>query len=150
MELVHEFTLTATLGLQVPIGRGPYGTRGFGGVDGGTVTGDRISGRVLPGGGDWVLFGPGGWGRPDVRLQIETTDGAFILMTYEGLIEWNDAVRTASAESGPTGYDDHYWRTAPRLETGDARYEWVNHTLFVAQGKMLGGGGAEYDVHRVT
>jgi hypothetical protein len=32
----------------------------------------------------------------------------------------------ANAGERPSAYGDHYFRTAPRLECGDARYEWVN------------------------
>jgi len=28
-------------------------------------------------------------------------------------------------------------RSGARLETGDARYEWVNRTLFIGRGKRL-------------
>jgi len=30
-------------------------------------------------------------------------------------------------------------RTHARLETGDTRYDWVNHTLFVGNGARLNG-----------
>ena len=150
MELALEFTMSVTLGQQAAIGPGPYGHRGFGGAAGGEVRGRRLNGTILPGGGDWVLFGPDRYGRPDVRLQIETDDGAVILMTYRGLIEWNAAVKRASADQSETRFEDHYWRTAPFLETGDERYAWVNQSLFVARGRMPAGGGAIYEVFRVT
>jgi hypothetical protein len=97
-----------------------------------------------------VLFGPDGYGRPDVRVPIATDDGACILMTYRGFIEWNAAVKRASADGTDTQFDDHYWRTAPYLETGGERYAWVNRSLFVARGRLRAGGGAIYEVFRVT
>ena len=48
-----------------------------------------------------------------------------------------------------TDYADQYFRSAPRLETGDPRYAWVNRTLFVAEGRMPGVRGVEYRVYRV-
>jgi hypothetical protein len=150
MDLELEFTMFVTMGQQAAIGPGPYGRRGFGGAASGEVRGSRINGKLMPGGGDWVLFGPDGYGRPDVRVQIETDDGAFILMTYRGLIEWNAAVKRATASGSDTEFTDHYWRTTPFLETGDERYAWVNQSLFVARGRLLGGGGAAYEVYRVT
>jgi hypothetical protein len=71
-------------------------------------------------------------------------------MTYRGVIEWNTAVRRASADGSGTRFEDHYWRTAPFLETGDERYAWVNRSLFVARGRLREGGGAVYEVFRVT
>jgi len=150
MELVHEFTYTAVLAAGVPIGRGPYGSRRIREVLRGEVSGQRISGRVGAGGGDWVLVGPDGWGRLDVRLTIHTHDDAHIYVQYLGVIEYNEAVQAANAGRASSDYGEHYFRTAPRLETGDARYDWVNRTLFVAEGRLHPGPIVEYRVHRVT
>lgn len=148
--LTHEFTLRAPLKPPVAVGAGPAGTRMFfEAADGGTVTGDRISGTVLTGGGDWLLAGADGFGRVDVRLQLETGDGAFVYVQYLGLLEMNDAVMGAMESGGGTGYDAQYFRTALRLETGDERYAWVNRTLFVGEGHVIEGLGVEYRVHRV-
>jgi len=149
MELVHEFTFTAVLAPSVPVGPGPLGMRRIREVTGGTVVGERIRGRV-GGGGDWVLVGPDGWGRLDVRLTIHTHDGAHLYVQYFGVIEYNDAAHAANAGERSSDFDDHYFRTAPRLETGDERYAWVNRTVFVADGRLHPGPVVEYRVHRVT
>lgn len=36
------------------------------------------------------------------------------------------------------------------METGDARYAWVNTSLFVGEGRAIEGLGVEYRVARVT
>lgn len=150
MELTHEFTFTARLAPSVPIGDGPFGARRIREVLGGDVTGERISGTVGTGGGDWILVGPDGWGRLDVRLTITTHDGAHIYVQYFGVVEYNDAAHAANAGERPSDYADHYFRTAPRLETGDERYAWVNRTLFVGEGRLHPGPVVEYRVARVT
>ena len=150
MELIHEFTFTAILAPAVAVGPGPLGTRRIREVTGGEVSGRRLRGTVGTGGADWVLVGPDGWGRLDVRLTINTHDGAHVYVQYLGVIEYNDAARAANAGERPSDYGDHYFRTAPRLETGDERYAWVNRTLFVAQGRLHPGPVVEYRVHRVT
>lgn len=150
MELVHEFTFTAQLADSVPVGPGPFGTRRIREVVGGEVTGDRIRGKVGTGGGDWVLLGPDGWGRLDVRLTIHTDDGAHLYVQYFGVIEYTDAALAANAGERSSDYDEHYFRTAPRLETGDERYAWVNRAVFVADGRLHPGPVVEYRVHRVT
>lgn len=148
--LEYEFEYYAMLKPPLEIGAGPYGTRMFFEVTEGEVTGERLSGRLLTGGGDWVLVGPDGWGRLDVRAQIQTHDDAFIYVTYGGVIQMTDEVQKALAERGETRWQDQYFRTAPRLETGDPRYEWVNRSLFVAQGRIYPGTAVQYQVHRVT
>jgi len=150
LELVHEFTFSAELADSVPVGPGPFGTRRIREVLRGEVTGERIHGSVGSGGGDWVLLGPDGWGRLDVRLTIHTHDGAHIYVQYFGVIEYTQAALDANAGVRASDYGDHYFRIAPRLETGDERYDWVNRTLFVADGRLHPGPVVEYRVHRVT
>ncbi len=149
MELAHEFTFNARLAPAVAVGEGPFGNRRIREVTGGEVSGERINGTVGSGGADWVLVGPDGWGRLDVRLQILTDDGAAIYVQYLGVIEYNDAAHAANAGERSSEYSEHYFRTAPRLETGDERYAWVNRTLFVGEGRLHPGPVVEYRVHRV-
>jgi hypothetical protein len=149
MDLQHEFTYNAVLAEKVVVGDGPYGRRHIREVTGGEVSGERINGKVGTGGSDWVLVGPDGWGRLDVRMTILTDDGAAIYVQYFGVVEYNEAAHAANAGERSSDYGDHYFRTAPRLETGDERYAWVNRTLFVAEGRLHPGPVVEYRVSRV-
>jgi Protein of unknown function (DUF3237) len=99
MELVHEFTFTAVLNDAVPVGEGPFGNRRIREVLSGEVTGERIRGTVGSGGADWVLVGPDGHGRLDVRLTIHTHDGAHIYVQYFGVIEYTEAALAATGAS---------------------------------------------------
>lgn len=150
MDLVHEFSFTARLAPSVPVGPALFGTRRIREVLGGEVVGERIHGTVGTGGGDWILLGPDGWGTLDVRLTINTGDGAHIYVQYFGVVEYNEASNAANAGTRSSDYTDHYFRTAPRLETGDPRYAWVNRTLFVGEGRLHPGPVVEYRVSRVT
>jgi Protein of unknown function (DUF3237) len=150
MDLIHEFDFTAQLAPSVPVGAGPFGERRIREVLGGTVTGERIAGTVGTGGGDWILTGSDGYGRLDVRLTIHTADGAHLYVQYFGVIEYNEAAQAANAGTRSSDYRQHYFRTAPRIETGDLRYDWVNRTLFLAEGRIHPGPVVEYRVYRVT
>lgn len=150
MDLVEECVLHAELpGPILEVGAGPYGSRLVATATGGWVKGERINGTIVGAGADWLLIGPDGWGRLDVRAQIQTDDGAVIYVQYGGLLERNEAVTSAIASGGATGFDDQYFRTNPRLETGDERYEWVNTTLFVGEGRVAED-GVEYRIYRLT
>lgn len=149
-ELVHEFTFTARLKESVPIGPGPFGNRRIREVLGGEVTGERISGTVGTGGGDWVLTGDDGYGRLDVRLTVHTGDGARLYVQYFGVIEYTEAALAANRGERASEFSEHYFRTAPRIETGDERYAWVNRTVFVGEGRIHPGPVVEYRVYRVT
>lgn len=148
-ELVYEFTYRAQIDPPVDVGLGPAGHRMAFAVTGGEVEGERLSGTILPGGGEWFLAGADGFGRVDVRLQMTTHDGANIYFQYFGLLELNEASMAAIAGGG-TDFEDHYFRTVPRLETGDPRYAWVNQSVFVGKGRILPGLLVEYDVYRVS
>lgn len=147
MDLVQEFIVKATLKQPLPIGTGPTGTRMYYDLSGGEVIGDRLRGKVL-GGGEWALVGPDGFLRVDVRLQVETDDGAFLYMQYVGLLEVNNAVQNALANGKGTDFSDQYFYINPRIETGDERYAWLNTTFFIGEGRMLPDLGIEYRVWR--
>jgi hypothetical protein len=150
LELVHEFTFRAELKPPVAVGSGPFGDRAIFEATGGEVTGERIRGTVGTGGGDWILTGPDGVGRLDVRVTLHTADGAHLYVQYFGILVFNEAVMAALGGERSTDYDEQYFRTAPRIETGDERYAWVNRAVFIGEGRLHPGPAVEYRVHRVT
>lgn len=149
MELEHEMTYQAMLNPPMAVGAGPLGTRMIFDVTSGRIEGPRISGSFKGAGGEWLLVGPDGYGRIDVRAQIETDDGAFIYLQYFGLIDMNDKVQAALATAEGTEFGDQYFYISPRFETGDERYAWLNQTAFVGQGRIYPGFGVEYNVSRL-
>jgi len=150
MELVHEMTYHALLRAPLAIGDGPFGTRMFFEAIEGKLEGPRIRGQFVGAGGDWLLAGADGFGRLDVRGQIETDDGAFVYLQYFGVLEMNDRMQAAMANAGSTEFSDQYFRITPRFETGDSRYWWLNQSVFVGEGRLYPGFGVEYRVHRLT
>ena len=128
----HLFTISAATRTAGLLKDGPHGTRVVVGVTGGTFEGQRLKGTVKGPGGDWVTLRPDGSGRLDVRLLLETDDGALILMQYTGVF--------AQGAS--------YIRSAPLFETGDERYAWLNDVLSVGLGSV-GEGEVTYDVYQV-
>lgn len=149
MQLEYEFSLQANLKEPLAVGPGPFGTRLVFVVTDGSVTGERLNAKILPGGGDWLLVGGDGWGHLDVRVQLVTDDGAAIYVSYGGVLEVNEKVQRATEKGTGTAFEDQYFRTTPRLETGDARYAWVNHAVFVAEGRLIPPRGVAYKVYRV-
>ena len=109
------------------LGAGPRGTRLTFPITGGSFEGDRLRGKVLPGGGDWVVKRPDGVLELDLRITLQTDDGALIHMTFEGLRD--DVVSGAP-----------YFRTSPRFETADAKYSFLNRLLAVGAGEIRADG----------
>ena len=149
-ELVYEFSYRAQIKPPLDVGAGPFGHRMIFEVTEGVVEGERLNGIIQPGGGEWFLAGADGFGRIDVRFQMTTNDGANIYFQYFGVLELTEATMGAIAAGAGTEFEDHYFRTNPRLETGDPRYAWVNQTLVVGKGHALPNLLIEYDVYRVS
>ncbi len=116
------------------VGAAPIGWRGIYPVYGGRFEGPRLRGEVLPNGADWVIRRGDGVTLLDVRLGLKTDDGATIAMSYTGLFRIAEGAKERYRRSEPISYEESYVRTTPRFETGDARYDWLNSIVSVANG----------------
>lgn len=137
MRLEPLMTYSADLLPAVAVGPGPYGNRIVFEVSGGSFEGPRLRGRLLTGGGDWLLLDGEGIGHLDVRATFETHDGALIYVQYFGRLEVTDAVMAALGGQGETRFGDQHFFSQPRFETGDERYRWLNRVIAVGQGRVL-------------
>jgi hypothetical protein len=128
----------------------PWGARQYWQVSEATLDGPGINATLAATGVDWMGVSADGFWRPDVRAQFLTDDGAVVLMHYTGLVEQSARFAEAAEADQPTEWADQYMRLSIRFETGAARYAWLNTTLFVARGRLLGTGRIEYEVYRLT
>lgn len=140
--------LTALLDKPHKLGATPAGERKVVPVLGGRIEGERLSGRILPGGSDWALTNAAGILELDVRLVIETHDGALINCQYRGVRHAPATVMTRLAAGEAVDHRDMYFRIAPRFDTADPRYEWINHILAVGIGERLQA-GPRYHIHEI-
>ena len=132
------------------IGMAPLGRRGIYPVDGGRFEGKRLRGMVLHDGIDWVTWRSDRAMVIDVRLALETDDGALIAMSYVGLsYQRTDEARAAVKQGDLVAYEHTYVRTTPRFETSDPRYEWLNRVIAVANGHR-GPDGALYEIFEIV
>jgi len=131
------------------LGKTPAADRRIAEIAGGTFEGERLRGKFLPGGSDWQSLRDDGAVTIDVRVLLETDDGALIGMRYTGLRhgpkEIIDAIARGEAVS-PTSY---YMRVVPVFETSNEKYGWLNRTIAVAHGHRIAT-GAIYNVFEVA
>lgn len=116
------------------VGAVPHGTRVIAPIASGHFEGPRMRGKVLPGGGDWTLLRSDGVLELDLRLTLQTDDGALIQMTSFGLRHGPPEVIAALARGERVDPSTYYFRTTPRFETGDPRYRFLNRLLAVSTG----------------
>lgn len=127
-------TLQVTVAGPQRIGPGPLGTRTTVPILEGRFEGPRLRGRVLPGGGDWTLLRGDGVLELDLRVTLETNDGALIHMSSFGLRHGPPEVIAALGRGEKVDPSAYYFRTIARFETGDARYAFLNRLLAVSTG----------------
>ena len=134
MKLQALFKADIELAPAQELGAGPLGRRRIIAITGGRFIGERLSGRVLPGGADWQVIRADGVAVLDARYTLETADGALVYVRNHGYRHGPEEVlkRLAAGENiDPARY---YMRTTPLFETGDARYAWLNRIVCVASG----------------
>ena len=102
------------------LGATPHGQLSVFPVIGGSFEGERLRGKVLPGGGDWVTTKADGTMDLDLRVTLETDDGALIHMTFSGVRDDTN----------------HYFRTLPRFETAATKYAFLNRLLAIGIGDI--------------
>ena len=137
--LRHICDLRVALDPIREMGQGRAGQRRIIPIVGGTVEGPALRGRILDLGADWQTIWANGVAELDTRYAIETEDGAIIEIRNYGYRHGPADVLAAIARGEEVSPDSYYMRTHARLETGDARYDWVNRTLFVGTGARLAG-----------
>ena len=102
-------------------------------VTGGSFSGPRVKGTVRDGGADWITQ-VSGHSSLDVRITLDTDDGAVIYMTYNGVVARNDI--------------GLYWRVTPVFNTASEKYDWLSHIVCVGKSKQLEGKVA-YDIFEI-
>ena len=118
------------------LGAVPHGTRVIAPITGGTFEGPRLRGKIL-GGGDWLLTRSDSVVELDLRITLETDDGALINMTSFGLRHGPPEVLAALTRGETVDPSMYYFRTAPRFETSAPSYTFLNRLIAVASGDRL-------------
>ena len=102
--------------------------------------GERIRAHLKEGAsaGDWMIVGPDATALIDIRLTLETEDGALIYVEYQGRRDFTQVYE---------GVDAPVY-IAPRFETSDERYSWLNKIQAVGKG-LVDGDSRVYDIYEV-
>jgi hypothetical protein len=88
-------------------------------IMGGTFTGAKINGTVVPGGADWNTTRADGTAHVFAKYLLETDDGEFIAIENEGLLAPNSAAVI---------------KTKPTFMANTAgKYSYLNHGVYVGE-----------------
>ena len=145
----HLFDITIALHPIHEIGATPLGGRRVIPVSGGTFSGERLRGEIMPhAGSDLLLARADGSFQQDVRLTLRTDDDALILMTYRGVRAGSPEVNARIARGEQVPPTEYYLRTAPFFETSAPKYIWLNTIVSIGVGERLQN-GARYQVYEI-
>jgi hypothetical protein len=134
--LEHVCDLAVTIAAPIEVGLTPAGLRRMIPITGGTVTGPRLTGKVMPGGADFQLILNGGTqAHLDARYVIELDDGSRVFVQ-------NTALRVASLENSqrimngqPVDPSAVYFRCQPKLEATAPQWAWLSESQFIGTGR---------------
>ena len=127
IELAAMGTMTVTIGENIRLSGTPAGDRVIVEFPAVEWRGERLrAGLKGKAAADWIVVGKDGTALIDIRFTLETDDGALVY------VQMNGRADAAGFNAGAPLY------MAPRFETGDARYAWLNRVQAVSKGRLEG------------
>ena len=124
--LTFVYRLEGALAEPLEIGDVSTGHRRIIRLDGGTVTGPEINGKLLTGASaDWQIVLPDGTALIDIRYTLQTDGGALLYVQSRG-------VRVGRG-------DDIVLRTSTQIETAARDLDWMNKSVFISVGSVRQG-----------
>ncbi len=140
LELIPLCKVTVTPVLAADLGITPAGRRLMVTIREVECEGERLHAHLKAGAiaGDWMIVGPDGTALIDIRLTLETDDGALIYVEYQGRRDFSQVYE---------GVDAPVY-IAPRFETSDERYSWLNKIQAVGKG-LVDGDSRIYEIYEV-
>jgi len=129
----HLFDMAVQLQEPLAVGDIPKGNRQILVGEDGEFNGSRLSGKILPGGADWFLVRSDGVGELDVRVTLETDDGALIYMRSEGFLHYPAEIAN-QVLMGLADPAQYYLRERTVFETAAKQYYWLNSIIAVGVG----------------
>ncbi|KAF2032572.1 hypothetical protein EK21DRAFT_87159 [Setomelanomma holmii] len=136
-KLEYAFTLHVNLAPAQAFGKTAAGERRFIPITGGHFSGPKLTGKILPGGGDWNAARPDGVVHVLAKYTIQADDSTLINVHNEGYgrasqeimdgVFGDDPSRASMADGG----EGWYTKTFPRFEVVEGKHGWLNRTCFV-------------------
>jgi hypothetical protein len=127
LELIPLCTLTVTLAETITVSP----TLVIGEVTAARAEGERLTASLKGhAAADWLQVSPEGFGTLDVKITLETDDGAIVHATYSGRLVFETMSVYAT----------------PLFQTGDERYRWLNRIQAVSKGTFQPDGTLVYEI----
>jgi hypothetical protein len=133
-KLDYAFTVRVELAPPVEQGQIDGGRRRFVPITGGTISGPRLTGTVLSGGGDWQTIYPGGFTRIEARYFLKADDGTVIGIVNPGVRVATQEVSEKLARGERVDPGAYYFRSSPVFDPPPGKHGWLREKTFVGRG----------------
>jgi hypothetical protein len=139
--LTRVFRLEAALGEPLDLGDTHQGHRRIVPLTGGTFTGPRLSGRLIPGASaDWQVVLPDGTALGDVRYTLRTHAGHLLYVQSRGVRHGSAEVLARLGRGEDVDASEYTFRTSTQIETAAPELDWLNKGVFISVGGRQPGG----------
>lgn len=135
--LAYAFTATVQLAMPIDLGSTEGVQKRLVPIIGGHVTGPRLEGVVLPGGGDWQSILPDGMTRVFARYTLRAIDGTHISVANRGIRRGPAEILTRITAGEQVDRDAYYFRTAPQFDVGAGPHRWLAEHVFICSAARL-------------
>jgi muconolactone delta-isomerase len=133
--LTPVYRLEATLGEPLDIGDTDHGHRRIVPLTGGTFTGPRLRGTLLPGASaDWQTGLPDGTAIGDIRYALQTDGGDVLSVQSRSVRHGSAAVLARLARGEDVDAGQYTFRASTQIETAAPELDWLNKGVFVSVG----------------
>ena len=128
------FSIHCEVANILDLGPAPFGHRRVVNLLGGTVSGQKLAGRIVPGGADWQIMAADGALDIHARYTIESDAGALIQVDSRGVRNGPPDVMGRLSRGEDVDPSLYYFRTVMRFETAHPSAAWLNRILALANG----------------
>jgi Protein of unknown function (DUF3237) len=135
--LTFAFTATVQLAAPIDLGNTEGVQKRLVPIVGGRVSGPRLNGVILPGGGDWQSVLPDGMTRVFARYTLEAADGTHISVANRGIRRGPAEILKRMAAGEQVDRNAYYFRTAPQFDVGAGPHRWLAETVFICSAARL-------------
>lgn len=134
-----HYLFSARVEIAAPVEQGEIdgGRKRFIPITGGTITGPRLTGTVLPGGGDWQVIRPGGVTQVEARYFLKASDGTVIAIHNVGVRVADPAVTERIARGERVDPASYYFRSAATFDPPPGPHQWLKTRVIVGRGVRM-------------
>ena len=131
--LTQVYSLEATLAPPLELGETAQGHRRIVVLTGGTFSGPKLSGTLLPGASaDWQIILPDGTVLGDIRYVLQTERGDLLYVRSRSIRHGSPEVLARLGRGEDVDPDEYTFRTSTEIETASPDLDWLNKGIFIS------------------